>query len=74
MPYLSSTSAPASSNCDLIDSASSFDTPVTIGLGQPSTRSFAQSIVKSPSICAVHPHILDLITGDVSISHQTNIR
>jgi hypothetical protein len=42
-------------------------------LFRESTNSFAPSIVKSPSICAVPPQILDWITGDVSIFHHTNI-
>src|SRR3954468_21621183 len=39
--YLTSTFAPASSNFFLIEAASSLDTPSLIGLGAPSTRSFA---------------------------------
>src|SRR4051812_2656729 len=39
--YLTSTDAPASSSCDLIESASSWATPSLTGLGAPSTRSFA---------------------------------
>src|SRR5215217_8545653 len=39
--YLTSTEAPASSSCALIESASSCATPSLTGLGAPSTRSFA---------------------------------
>src|SRR5215211_2127000 len=47
--YFSSTLAPASSSCDLIESASSWATPSLTGLGAPSTRSFA-SLRPSPVI------------------------
>src|SRR3978361_100575 len=39
--YLTSTTAPASCNCFLIDSASSLVTPVFTSLGAPSTKSLA---------------------------------
>ena len=39
--YLTSTAAPASSSCALIESASSWSTPSLTAFGAPSTRSFA---------------------------------
>src|SRR5438093_6828623 len=47
--YLSSTDAPASSSCALIESASSCAAPSLTALGAPSTRSFA-SLSPSPVI------------------------
>src|SRR5215475_1166294 len=41
LDYLTSTAAPASSSCALIESASSRFTPSLTGLGAPSTRSLA---------------------------------